>query len=338
VSDSRQHSVASHECVSVLAPARLHLGFIDLNGSAGRSFGSLGLGVDDPGVEVTAAVHDEIEAEGPAAARAADYARRLLEHHRLDHGVRLSIHRTIPEHAGLGSGTQLALAVGTAVARLYNLPAGPTQVAAILDRGSRSGIGIGTFTQGGFIVDAGRGEDTEVPPVVSRLHFPESWRLVLIMDPACQGISGPPERQAFEALEPMPQATAHTLSWLVLMQALPAIAESDCSRFGEAISRIQEIIGDYFSPVQGGCFYSQAVAGVATSLGAAGASGIGQSSWGPTGFAIFPSETQAHQAIRQLRDAGNMPAGLDIRICHGRNRPAEIREDAAARNQRLKSL
>lgn len=338
MSDSRHHNIAQHECVSILAPARLHLGFVDLNGTAGRSFGSLGLGVEDLGIEITAAPHDEIEAEGPVAARAAEYARRLLGHFQLDYGVRLQIHRTIPEHAGLGSGTQLALAVGTAVARLYNLPVGPAEVAAILDRGSRSGIGIGTFTQGGFIVDAGRGPQTEVPPVVSRLHFPDSWRLVLVMDPQRQGMSGPPERQAFDELDPMPQATAHTLSWLVLMQVLPAIAECDCSAFGAAINRIQEVIGDYFAPVQGGRFYSQAVAGVVAELGSAGASGIGQSSWGPTGFAVFPSETQAHQAIRQLRDADSIPAELDIRICRGRNRPAEIREGAAARNQRLKSL
>lgn len=338
VSDSRhQNNPAAHDSVSILAPARLHLGFIDLNGAAGRSYGSLGLGIEDMGIDVTATPHDTIEATGPAAARAANYARRLLNHYRQDQGVRLQLASMLPEHAGLGSGTQLALAVGMAVARLYDLPADAPAVAALLDRGARSGIGIGTFMEGGFIVDAGRGEHTEVPPVISRLHFPDSWRLVLVLDPERKGISGAPERSAFENLAPMPQAIADRISWLVLMQVLPAIAEADCHRFGEAITRIQEHIGDYFAPVQGGRFYSDAVARVVTELHNAGAAGIGQSSWGPTGFAIFPSETQAHQALRRLRDSDAVADELDIRICRGRNRPAEIRA-GAAQNRRLKGL
>ncbi len=338
MTDSRHHNIAVHDVVSVMAPARLHLGFIDLNGSGGRRFGSLGLGVEDIGIEVSAESHNTIEAEGPGAERAADYAQRLLDHYQLNQGVRLRVEHSIPEHAGLGSGTQLALAVGVAVARLYGLPAEPAQVAAILDRGSRSGIGIGIFTQGGFIVDAGRGEHTLVPPVVSRLHFPDAWRLVLVFDPHRQGISGPPERAAFESLEPMALTASEHISWLVLMQVLPAVAEVDCNRFGDAITRIQQCIGDYFAPVQGGHFFSDKVAGVTEQLRIAGATGIGQSSWGPTGFALFASETQAHQALRRLRDADAIPETLDIRICRGRNQAAEIMLGRAAASRRLKGL
>ncbi len=338
MTDSREHNCAVHECVRVAAPARLHMGFVDLNGGGGRRFGSLGLGVEEVGIELSAEPHDTIEADGPAASRAADYARQLLAHHGLDAGVRLHIHHSIPEHSGLGSGTQLALAVGTAVARLYELPASPEQLAGILDRGNRSGIGIGTFMQGGFIVDAGHGDQTTVPPIISRLHFPDSWRLVLVMDPQHQGISGASERAAFDELEPMPTGVAHEISWLILMQALPAIAEADCERFGDAISRIQAFIGDYFAPVQGGRYCSQAVAAVVGELHDAGATGIGQSSWGPAGFAVFPSETQAHQAIRQLRDAGRIPAALEVQLCQGRNHPAEVDAGKTADNRRLRGL
>lgn len=338
VSDSRPHKMSQHDAISVMAPARLHLGFVDLNGAGGRHFGSLGLGIEDLGIKLSARPHDSVEVSGPAAARAADYARQLLAHHGIEQGVQLTIEHTIPEHAGLGSGTQMALAVGVAVARLYDLPAAPEQIAAILDRGSRSGIGIGSFSHGGFIVDAGRGEHTLVPPVVSRLHFPEAWRLVLMFDPDCAGLSGPPERAAFENLPPMQPAVADHISWLVLMQVLPAVAEADCSRFGDGISRIQQYIGDYFAPVQGGIFYSDRVAAAAEQLRAAGATGIGQSSWGPTGFAVFPSETQAHQALRTLREADRLPGGLDIRICRGRNVPAEIQPDASAASRRLQGL
>lgn len=324
MTDSRHHELSPHAAISVAAPARLHMGFIDLNGAAGRRFGSLGLGIEDIGIEVHAEPQTRIEATGPDAARAVDYARRLLEHHQIDRGVRLSIKRSIPEHAGLGSGTQLALAVGVAVTRLYNLSIEPASIAAILDRGHRSGIGIGAFTHGGFIVDAGHGERTLAPPVVSRLHFPEAWRLVLILNPGQSGLSGTPELDAFENLAPMQPAVAERISWLILMQALPAIVEHDCERFGDAVSQIQQHIGDYFAPVQGAMFCSDKVATAARQLRAAGATGIGQSSWGPTGFAIFPSETQAHQALRKVRDSGALADGLEMRICRGRNQPAEI--------------
>ena len=35
-------------CVTVAVGARLHLGFLDLNGGLGRRFGSLGLALDGP--------------------------------------------------------------------------------------------------------------------------------------------------------------------------------------------------------------------------------------------------------------------------------------------------
>ena len=38
--------------VRVIAPARLHLGFLDLNGSLGRLFGSIGLAIDRPRTEL----------------------------------------------------------------------------------------------------------------------------------------------------------------------------------------------------------------------------------------------------------------------------------------------
>ena len=41
--------------IEVTAPARLHLGFLDLNGGLGRRFGSIGLAVDQPATRLTVA-------------------------------------------------------------------------------------------------------------------------------------------------------------------------------------------------------------------------------------------------------------------------------------------
>ena len=43
-----------HATVTVDAPARLHLGFLDPNASLGRAFGSLGLVIDGAGTRVEA--------------------------------------------------------------------------------------------------------------------------------------------------------------------------------------------------------------------------------------------------------------------------------------------
>jgi beta-ribofuranosylaminobenzene 5'-phosphate synthase len=340
VNEYPQRNLSSKAGVNVIAPARLHMGFIDLNGQQERRFGSLGLGIEEMHVDVRVSPASSVTADGPSAARAMDYARHMLAEHRIDSGVHIEIATAIPEHAGLGSGTQLALAVGTAVAQLYGLETGPRQLAALLDRGNRSGIGIGSFMYGGFIVDAGRGLQTEVPPVISRLHFPDAWRLVLALDPANRGMSGAPENAAFDALPPMPASTAEHISWLVLMQILPALAEQDCAGFGTAISEIQAIIGDYFAPVQGGRFSSPRVAQAVAGLHAAGAAGIGQSSWGPTGFALFPSETQAHQAVRAVREQVDPADSVELLICRGRNQAAGIRHNGrdVGAQRRLRSL
>jgi beta-ribofuranosylaminobenzene 5'-phosphate synthase len=39
--------------VRVVAPARLHLGFLDLHGGLGRKFGSLGVTLDEPRTALT---------------------------------------------------------------------------------------------------------------------------------------------------------------------------------------------------------------------------------------------------------------------------------------------
>ncbi len=82
------------------------------------------------------------------------------------------------------------------------------------------------------------------------------------------------------------------------MQALPALVERDLAQFGEAISRIQTILGNYFAPAQGGARYtSPSVAAAMALLERYGAIGIGQSSWGPTGFAFAASDDEAQRLV-----------------------------------------
>lgn len=311
--------------VSVQAPARLHLGFLDMHGGFGRKFGSLGLSISDIETALVAEYADDIDIVGPSSERASNYAEQILSHFGINGGVKMSIKSAIPEHAGLGSGTQLSLAVATAIAKLYDLSEQkPASLAAILHRGARSGVGIGTFIHGGFIVDGGRGENTEVPPVISHMEFPEHWRVVLVFDDGVEGINGVPERRAFNTLPPMPEEMTGLLCRLTLMQALPAMSENNCSQFGQAITQIQNIVGDYFSQAQGGRYTSPFLKPILDVMVHEGATGMGQSSWGPTGFAFFPNETVAFQALKRIRDEWQSESRLRFTISKGCNSQATI--------------
>jgi beta-ribofuranosylaminobenzene 5'-phosphate synthase len=99
--------------------------------------------------------------------------------------------------------------------------------------------------------------------------------------------------------------------------------------FGAAIKDIQARLGDYYAPVQGGSRYtSPDVARALDLLDHAGAFGIGQSSWGPTGFAFAASREEANRLAAIVRQDADLTT-LDIRVCPGLNRGAEIRAIAA---------
>jgi beta-RFAP synthase len=314
---------AEARAVRVTAHARLHLGFLDLHGGLGRKFGSLGVSLEEPRTALTGRPAERLTVSGPSAERARQVASRLMDGMGVSGGFDLSIEEAIPEHAGLGSGTQLALALGTAIAQCAGRSVDPRRIALIARRGARSGIGIGAFTLGGVILDGGRAEDEDAPPpIVSRLEFPEAWRVLLIFDPRNGGLHGSAEYDAFRLLPQFPERLAADLCRLMLMQALPALAEADLPRFGEAVTELQRRVGDFFSPVQGGRFSSPHVAAALAWLEAAGIAGFGQSSWGPTGFAFAasPAEGEALMAEAERRWGGS----LRFKLVKGRNRGAEI--------------
>jgi beta-ribofuranosylaminobenzene 5'-phosphate synthase len=310
--------------VSAHAPARLHLGFLDPSGSRGRRFCSVGLTLEGMGVALTAERASSFSVSGPQAARVEAFARAMRKKFNLPGDCRIVVHQAIREHVGLGSGTQLAIAVGVALAGLYRLDLTARAVATLYQRGQRSGIGVGAFEQGGFLVDGGKGAGAEPPPIVSRLEFPADWRVVLLLDPAVQGLHGEREIAAFQALPEFPESESADLCRLMLTQALPALAEQDLDKFGRAIGQLQRVVGDYFAPAQGGRFSSPRVAEALAWMQSQGITGIGQSSWGPTGFAIVGDEAQASALVRAAQSRWGGPGRLQFMVCSGRNHGGEV--------------
>jgi len=310
--------------VTIAAPARLHLGFLDPSGGLGRRFASIGLAIAGLGTRISIRTAASARIEGQEHARVERHLEAMQRHLRLSGAYAAKIEQTVASHAGLGSGTQIALGVAAGIRRLHDLPLDLRGDAVRLGRGGRSGIGIGVFDCGGLILDGGRGPETTTPPIISRLRFPEPWRVILVLDPSRSGVHGPEESAAFATLPAFPEREAAHHCRLILMKALPAVAEGDLASFGAAIRELQLRVGDYFAPLQGGSrFTSPDVADALARLDEAGAHGIGQSSWGPTGFAFASSAREANRLAALLRGDARLRA-LDIRVCSGLNRGAQI--------------
>ncbi|MGZ8218710.1 beta-ribofuranosylaminobenzene 5'-phosphate synthase family protein [Methylomagnum sp.] len=310
--------------VTVTAPARLHMGFLDLGGSLGRKFGSIGVGINEIATRLTLVPAARLSATGPGAQRAIAAAEKFARAVGRPCPASIHIEQAIPDHVGLGSGTQLALAVGVGLSRLYELALGVRDVAPIIERGARSGIGIAVFEHGGLVVDGGRGERTVIPPVLARLDMPSDWRFIIILDQRDQGLHGAAEIDAFRALPTFPAEEAARLCHWLLMRGLPAVAEGDIEGFGAVITDTQRSVGDHFAPAQGGRFTSGNVREALEFLAERGAVGIGQSSWGPTGFCLVDSPARAAALLTEAETRFGDRPGLRFLIGTARDRGAEI--------------
>lgn len=322
-------SSSSLATVAVEAPARLHLGFLDPSASLGRRFASLGLVIDGMSTHLTMAPAARDVVDVPSGSD--DGVRERLVRHlgvlRRETGavrpVHVTLHRRPPAHAGFGSGTQLALALGRAFAACHGLNLETRRIAALLGRGERSGVGIAGFDRGGLLLDGGPGAEGAPAPLLAHAAFPQSWRVLLVLDQRRDGLHGADERIAMGSLAPFPRELAAELCHQVLMRVLPAAMEADFEPFADGVSTLQRRIGDYFAPAQGGSMYtSTAVARLLEWIRPRYCAGIGQSSWGPTGFAILPSAERVVEVIAAARAAGVIDPALHLVVVGGRNRGA----------------
>ena len=307
--------------VRVTAPARLHLGFLGLDSADKGRFGSIGVGITGFSTVVEASRSERLAVHGDDAEHLAHVTRTVLDHYRIGAGVRVRVKQSIPRHQGLGSGTQLALALGTAVTALHGINASVEDIAVATGRGKRSGVGLGVFRHGGFLVDSGRSPGQTLPTTVFQHDFPAQWRFVLVMDAQARGLSGTVERAAFKSLPAMPAGAGAELCRQVVMQLLPALLERDCARFGAAVSNIQARVGACFSAAQGGLYASDKVRQALEFLSAHHATGVGQTSWGPTGCAIFPDHNSAQQAMDAF---ARERAGVELVLARAQNAGAGV--------------
>jgi beta-RFAP synthase len=325
--------------IRVRTPSRLHFGLLSFpveEESPGRAnqpaprarhFGSVGLMVQEPGILLEAHPAGDWTADGPLAERALAVAKRLIASipHAEVAPQRLAICQAAPEHAGLGTGTQLAMTVAKVIQLLCpSLKWDGPDLASRTGRGLRSALGVHGFVRGGFLIEAGKHQDEALAPLAGRWDFPEPWRIVLAVPPWGQGLHGARESLAFERLRTAAPAPALTdrLCRLVLLGMLPALAAQDLPAFGESVYEFNAAVGEAFRPVQGGRYANPQIEELVTWARQEKIAGVGQSSWGPAVFALVGDADRAEFLTLRIRERFNL--GGEICVTQGCNHGAEV--------------
>ncbi|MFO0797985.1 MAG: hypothetical protein U0804_10940 [Gemmataceae bacterium] len=291
----------------VTAPSRLHFGLFHVPAGGepapARAFGGVGLLIDQPGVVVSARPADSWQFEGPLASRAQVFAHRFLAGRPDARPLQVLVERTPPEHTGLGVGTQLGLAVAKALAVEAGEP-DPTalELAVRVGRGERSAIGVHGFDRGGLIVEPGKAPGEAVSPLLTRVLLPEAWRVAVLMPNVSPAWHGGREREAFAAARP--SGLTDVLCRIALLGMLPAAVAGDLNGFGDAVHEFNLRAGEPFATAQGGAYADPAVAALVEAIRGRGVRGVGQSSWGPSVFAVVGSADEA------ARLATTLPGGV----------------------------
>ncbi len=316
----------SRRAVLVTTGSRLHFGLFAFGQPGAREFGGVGVMIDAPAVQLRITPGDNLSTEGPSAETARRHAECVAQSDWF--GRRPTCHIEIlampPIHVGLGSGTQLALAVAAGLAAFFDVPApSPAALAQALRRGRRSAVGQYGFFHGGLIVEAGKTAEGGIAPLVSRVPLPAAWRFLLVRQAKVEGLSGEAERQAFERLPPVPPDATARMCQEALLGLVPAAMEERFDAFSQALHRYGQEAGRCFAPQQGGVYSTELAAATVGELRRLGVVGVGQSSWGPTIFAILPNQHAAEEACAALRTG---PLGRDVtsQIVRVLNDPARI--------------
>jgi len=317
----------SDRAITIKAPSRLHFGMLSFGQPGQRQFGGVGAMVDRPGLEISARRSSSFEVHGPLAERARRFAQRVAR--RLGMGdeppVRLEILRAPPQHVGLGAGTQLGMSVTAAMLAVgrRRIPP-PAQLASLAGRGQRSAVGLYGFRYGGLLAEAGKLPGQDVSPLVARVVLPAAWRFVLLLPTAGEGLSGEAELSAFSQLPPISRETTNRLCRELVLNLLPAASAGDFDAFAASLFRYGHLAGTCFAHHQCGAFATAELARRVQCVRSLGVDGVGQSSWGPTLFAVFPTRLDAQRFARRFRQRSESE-GVDLLIARPTSRGARLR-------------
>jgi len=306
--------------IRVTTPCRIHLSLIDENGYTGRVDGGIGLMLDRPNVvfEATNSAK-EFKIEANRYYRESievinEKASKVFKAYKIDNkNFHFILKQYYPSHVGLGSKTQLSLAIATAIAKLKNLNVPHRTLTKIVERGGTSGIGWRGFETGGFILDGGhdfgKGEEKETflpssaansaDPALTilRYNIPENWRFVLAIPNVKKGAYGDEEVSIFQSQTPIPREEVNEVSHQILMKIIPGILKDNLTCFGEGLKKIQSI-GFKQREIQ---LQDDVVKNLLRFMEEYGVKAYGMSSFGPSVIGITESNTKAKNLLKAVK-------------------------------------
>jgi beta-ribofuranosylaminobenzene 5'-phosphate synthase len=325
-------------------PSRLHITLIDLNGVYNRIDGGVGLTIEEPKlileVEPTKRNNEIIfkKSKDLNKSRMDDYQKkiedattRMVKFLEIESNFKFTVIKTFPSHSGLGSGTQLALAIGKLISKIHNKELSVNKIAKIVGRGGTSGIGIVAFDNGGFIVDGGHSTSEKSnflpssvskaypPPIIARYDFPEDWNFIVAIPKISWNVSGLKEVNIFQKYCPIPLKEVQELSHLLMMKMMPSVIEHDLDSFGFAINQIQNI---GFKKIESELQRPE-IRKLMEEFRNAGAAGAGMSSFGPTVYAI--TDTNTKEISKAVQNVVELTEGT-ILVTKAKNNGATIEE------------
>jgi len=319
--------------VEVRTPARFHVGMFSFGDPRVRSFGGTGLMLDGPGVTLRIDRSATFSAAGPLADRAVGFARDCCRawHLPADIACHVEVTGAPRSHVGLGSGTQLALAVAAGVETLFVTGRSggsgvggerrfssddAFRLAGGVARGRRSSVGIHGFASGGLLVEAGRldtgktgietiaGSAMAGSPLIARIALPPGWRGVLAIERNTAGLHGEAEREAFRALPPVERGVTAELVRIAVMEMIPAAAEGRFAEFAAAFQAYGRLAGVPFELASRRLPFHGTILRLIDRFAALGVDGAAQSSWGPAVLGCCESETVARGVVAALAREG----------------------------------
>ncbi len=322
MNDSKVDDLArpSHQVVQITTGARLHFGLL----STTAPFGGVGVMIDRPVTAILIKPAESFQCTDQASERIVDIARRVGRIQGSDlPNCSIQVIRRAEAHCGLGSGTQLAMAVAEGLAVYRELSLAPEDLAArIAQRGRRSAVGVHGYLKGGLIYEGGD-DARDLNTIQRRIEIPDDWCIAIfrpLLSPL--RVSGPLEQSHFDSLTSTPTAKQQRLAAIVQKQMIPAAERVDFARFVDAVQRYNYESGLLFKSVQGGPYNRPAVNELVDLSVSRGAVGVGQSSWGPTVFAWF------EDADRAVAFQQSLPATVvSLGIAKPLNRPRTLRSE-----------
>ncbi|MFT5525699.1 MAG: beta-ribofuranosylaminobenzene 5'-phosphate synthase [Pirellulaceae bacterium] len=290
--------------LTVTAPTRLHFGLLSF-GNTGRQFGGTGVMLETPRLQLTICKADKFSAlgQGNLPQRVSEFAGRWAQHHqRLLPNCEVEIVDCPAQHVGLGVGTQLGLAVAAGLSAWVDLPRqNAVELGTSVGRGLRSAVGTYGFVGGGFIVERGKLKEP-ISPLDCQIDVPPQWRFVLIRPQVKCSVWGAEEQSNFDQLPPVTEETTNRLVDILKHKVVPGVATDDFDLFSAGLYSYGQIAGNCFTSIQGGPYNGVQITKVVETVRQLGIEGVGQSSWGPTVFAVTRNQDAAGELSEKLRE------------------------------------